>query len=76
MLLWCVHKGTNIAQISNLNPIQKFWVKGLASFCKAETTFTFHFSILILSNAFFSIDNRGMKSKSDFNLAMQWLASP
>ena len=50
--------------------------KGLASFCKAETTFTFHFSILILSNAFFSIDSRGMKSESDFNLAMQWLASP
>ena len=76
MLLWCVHKGTNIAQISNLNPIKKIWVKELASFCKAETTFTFHFSILILSNAFFSIDSRGMKSESDFNLAMQWLASP
>ena len=36
-------------------------VKGLASYCKAETTFTFHFSILTLSNAFLSIINREMK---------------
>ena len=28
-------------------------LKGLASYCKAETTFTFHFAILTLSNASF-----------------------
>ena len=32
-------------------------LKGLASYCKAETTFTFYFSILTLSCAFLSIDN-------------------
>ena len=44
--------------------------KGLASYCKAETTFTFHFSISTLSNAFLSINNREMKSKSGFSFAM------
>ena len=65
MLLWCVHKGTNIAQISNLNPIKKIWVKELASYHKADATFTFHFSILTLSSI-----NRGMKSESDFSVAL------
>ena len=32
-------------------------MKGLASYCKAETTFTFHFSILTLSNASLGIKN-------------------
>ena len=45
-------------------------VKGLASYCKAETTFTFHFSIFTLSNAFLSIDNREMKSESGFSFAI------
>ena len=45
-------------------------MKGLASYCKAETTFTFHFSILTLSSAFLSINNREMKSESGFSLAM------
>ena len=31
--------------------------KGLASYRKAETTFTFHFSFLTLSNAFLNINN-------------------
>ena len=44
--------------------------KGLASYCKAETTFTFHFSILTLSNAFLGIDNREMKSESGFSFAI------
>ena len=44
--------------------------KGLASYCKAETSFTFYFSILTLSNAFLGIDNREMKSESGFSLAM------
>ena len=44
--------------------------KGLASYCKAETTFTFHFSILTLSSAFLSINNTEMKSESGFSLAM------
>ena len=44
--------------------------KGLASYCKAKTTFTFHFSILELSNAFLGINNREMKSESDSSLAM------
>ena len=44
--------------------------KGLARYCKAETTFTFHFSILTLSSAFLSINNREMKSKSGFSLVI------
>ena len=44
--------------------------KGLASYRKAETTFTFHFSFLTLSNAFLSINNREMKSESGFSFAM------
>ena len=47
-----------------------FKSKGLASYCKAETTFTFHLSILTLTNAFLSIDNSKMKSESVFSLAM------
>ena len=44
--------------------------KGLASYCKAETTFTFYFSILTLSSAFLSINNIEMKSESGFSFAM------
>ena len=44
--------------------------KGLASYRKAETTFTFHFSFLTLSNAFLSINNREMKIESGFSFAM------
>ena len=44
--------------------------KGLASHCQAKTTFTFHFSIITLSNAFFYIRQREMKSESGFSLAM------
>ena len=44
--------------------------KGLASYCKAETTFTFNFSILTLSSAFLSINNREMKSESGFSFAI------
>ena len=43
-------------------------LQGLASYCWAETTFTFHFSISTLSNAFWSINNREMKSESGFSL--------
>ena len=45
-------------------------MKGLASYCKAETTFTFYFTILPLSRAFLSINNREMKSESGFSFAM------
>ena len=45
-------------------------LKGLASYCKAETTFTFYFTILPLSRAFLSINNREMKSESGFSFAM------
>ena len=45
------------------------FLKGLANYCKAFT-FTFHFSILTLSNAFLSIDNRELKSESGFSCAM------
>ena len=44
--------------------------QGLAGYCKAETTFTFYFSILTLSSAFLSIDNIEMKSESGFSFAM------
>ena len=46
-----------------------FW-KGLDSYCKAKTTFTFHFSILTLPNTFLSNNNREMKSESGFSFAM------
>ena len=46
------------------------FLKGLASYCKAGTTFTFYFTILPLSRAFLSINNREMKSESGFSLAM------
>ena len=52
---------------------QSLYFQGLASYCKAETTFTFHFSILTLWNAFLSIDNR--EKKVNVVLALQWLAS-
>ena len=63
-LLPIINIKTLLKRVSDLS------FKGLASYCKAETTFPFHFSILILSNAFLSINNRGMKSESDFSLAM------
>ena len=44
--------------------------KGLASYCKAETTFTFHFSILTLSIASLGIYNREIKSESDVSFAI------
>ena len=49
---------------------QEVCLKGLASYCKAETTFTFYFSILTMSNAFLGIDNREMKSESGFSFAI------
>ena len=55
------------AQISTES---EYFSKGPASYCKAETTFTFHSSILTLSAAFLSINNREMKSESGFSLAM------
>ena len=45
-------------------------LQGLASYCKAETTFTFYYTILPLSRAFLSINNREMKSESGFSFAM------
>ena len=44
--------------------------KGLVSYCKAETTFTFHFSILTLSNASLGINNREIKSESGISFAI------
>ena len=52
------------------NNIRHFKLQGLASYCKAETTSTFYFSILTLSNAFLDIDNREMKSESGFSFAI------
>ena len=49
---------------------EQFSFKGLASYCKAETTFTFYLSILTLSNSFVGIDNREMKSESGFSFAI------
>ena len=60
-------------QVSNLyssSQMGLFKSKGLASYCKAETTFTFHFPILTLSSAFLSINNREMKSESGFSFAI------
>ena len=50
------------------NTITSF--KGLASYRKAETTFTFHFSILTLSNASLGINNREIKSESGISFAI------
>jgi len=57
--------------VESLNqPNPNALTKGLASYCKAETTFTFNFSILTLSNALLGIDNREMKSESGFSFAI------
>ena len=45
-------------------------LEGLASYCKAETTFTFHLSILTLSNASLGINNREIKSESGISFAI------
>ena len=37
---------------------------------EAETTFNFNFSILIVSRAFLSVNNKEMKSESGFSIAM------
>ena len=55
---------------TSLNQRVSYSFKGLASYCKAETTFTFYFTILPLSRAFLSINNREMKSESGFSFAM------
>ena len=52
------------------NKLQITNYKGLASYCKAKTTCTFHSCILTLSNALLSINNREMKSESGLSLAM------
>ena len=59
----------NLIQIYNHEQILEL-LKGLASYCKAETTFTFYFTILPLPRAFLSINNREMKSESGFSFAM------
>ena len=45
-------------------------LKGLASYCKAETTFTFHLYNLTLSNASLGINNREIKSESGVSFAI------
>ena len=78
------HTGKNILEAWKI--IEKYWsrksvdrlimvnicksMKGLASYCRAETAFTFYFSILTLSSAFLSINNIEMKSESGFSFAM------
>ena len=65
------NKEMRIAEVSRAAATSRFMAtEGLASYCKAETTFPFHFSILILSNAFLSIDNKKMESESGFSLAI------
>ena len=53
-----------------MNLFSPFYIKGLASYCKAETTFTFHFSILTLSNASLGINYREIKSESGVSFAI------
>ena len=45
-------------------------LKGLASYCKAETTFTFDFSFLHCQMLPLSIKNREIKSESGFSFAI------
>ena len=45
-------------------------MKGLASHCKAKTTFTFYFSILTLLSTLKKAFDREMKSESGFSFAM------
>ena len=59
-----------LISLLNFSFFVAFKMKGLASYCKAETTFTFHFSCLTLSSAFLSINDREMKSESGFSFAM------
>ena len=62
--------GNVFVQVYMENRYENAKTKGLASYCKAETTFTFYFTILPLSRAFLSINNREMKSESGFSFAM------
>ena len=75
--IWILSSALIWIKISNLSQTHvrfflktSFSLQGLASYCKAETTFTFHFSILTLTNAFLGIDNREMKSESGFSFAI------
>ena len=48
--------------------IHQFIMGWLAIALEAKPTFTFHLSILTLSNAFVNINNREIKSESGFSL--------
>ena len=65
-------KKSNLWWGTNVKKTQQVRVrsKRLASYCKADTTFTFHFPILTLSSAILSINNREIKSESGFSFAM------
>ena len=67
--IWCLVK-QSVGDVDHGSARGRILKKGLASYCKAETTFTFYFSILTLSNAFLGIDNREMKSESGFSFAI------
>ena len=67
--IWCLVK-QSVGDVDHGSARGRILKKGLASYCKAETTFTFYFTILPLSRAFLSINNREMKSESGFSFAM------
>ena len=46
-----LHRSKNVEILLKCNSREKSIIKGLASYCWAETTFTFHFSISTFSNA-------------------------
>ena len=66
----CNESASPPSKLLNFYIAKAIALEGLASYCKAETTFTFHFSILALSNASFSINNRAIKSESGFSFAL------
>ena len=69
-LLTCWLVGLEVKARMGILSLKMKKTKGLASYCRAKTTFTFYFSILTLSNAFLGIDNREMKSESGFSFAI------
>ena len=70
-MFWVIWFTNRVFWVTNISiPPHRSAAKGLASYCKAETTFTFHFSILTLSNASLGINNREIKSESGISFVI------
>ena len=67
---WVSGSTPALPQATIVMPTMCNYSQGLASYCKAETTFTFHLSNLTLSNASLDINNREIKSESGVSFAI------